>query len=118
MMNQASIDAIRAKPVVEFSHVIDGKHVAASDAQTMDIVSPINGQQLTTVARGTAADMQSAIAAARQAFDDKRWAGQAPAARKKVLLKWAELIEAHALELAVLAGFCSRHHSLLRRGAG
>lgn len=101
-MNQASIDAIRAKPVVEFSHVIDGKHVAASDAQTMDIVSPINGQQLTTVARGTAVDMQSAIAAARQAFDDKRWAGQAPAARKKVLLKWAELIEAHALELAVL----------------
>ena len=101
-MDQASIDAIRAQPVADFLHIIDGKPVAASDAQTMDVLSPINGQLLTRVARGTAADMQQAIAIARDAFEDKRWARQAPVARKKVLLKWAELIEAHALELAVL----------------
>ena len=46
--------------------------------------------------------MDAAIAAARAAFEDGRWASQAPAARKKVLMKWAELIEANALELAVL----------------
>jgi len=101
-MDQASIDAIRAQPVTDFLHIIDGKPVAASDAQTMDVLSPINGQLLTRVARGTAADMQQAIATARGAFEDKRWAGQSPAARKKVLLKWAELIEANALKLAVL----------------
>ena len=39
---------------------------------------------------------------ARAAFEDRRWAGQPPAARKKVLMKWADLIEANALELAVL----------------
>ena len=54
------------------------------------------------MARGTAADMEAAIASARAAFDDRRWAGQSPAARKKVLLKWADLIQANALELAVL----------------
>jgi len=46
--------------------------------------------------------MQAAIMAARKAFDDQRWAGQPPALRKKVLLKWADLIDANALELAVL----------------
>ncbi|MFK7838336.1 MAG: aldehyde dehydrogenase family protein [Sulfitobacter sp.] len=101
-MDQTKINALRAQPVASFSHLIDGKHVPASDGGMMDVLSPINGQILTQVARGTAADMEAAIASARAAFDDRRWAGQPPAARKKVLMKWADLIEAHALELAVL----------------
>ena len=101
-MDQQQIDTFRAQPVSAFSHLIDGKHVPASDGGTMDIISPIDGQVLTQVARGTAADMEAAIASARAAFEDRRWAGQPPAARKKVLMKWADLIEANALELAVL----------------
>ena len=102
MLEQGKIDALRAQPVQAFSHLIDGRHVAASDGATMDIISPIDGKVLTTAARGTAADMEAAIAAARAAFEDRRWAGQPPSARKKVLMKWADLIEANALELAVL----------------
>ncbi|MCL4124352.1 UNVERIFIED_CONTAM: hypothetical protein GTU68_009104 [Idotea baltica] len=68
----------------------------------MDVLSPLDGQVLTTIAKGTTADMESAIASARAAFDDRLWAGQPSAARKKVLLKWADLIESNALELAVL----------------
>ncbi len=101
-MDQNRIDALRAEPVAAFSHLIDGRSVAASDGAVMDVISPIDGQVLTTVARGTKADMYSAIASARAAFEDRRWAGQPPAARKKVLSKWADLIEANALELAVL----------------
>ncbi len=101
-MDQSQIDALRAKPVPAFAHLIDGQHVASSDGATMDIISPIDGSVLTTTARGTAGDMHAAIASARAAFEDRRWAGQPPAARKKVLMKWADLIEAHALELAVL----------------
>jgi 4-(gamma-glutamylamino)butanal dehydrogenase len=101
-MDQSKIDTLRAQPVPAFSHLIDGKHMPASDGATMDILSPVDGQVLTTVARGTADDMEAAIASAREAFEDRRWAGQSPAARKKVLLKWADLIEANALELAVL----------------
>lgn len=101
-MDQTRIDALRAHPVPVFGHLIEGKHVPASDGAVMDVISPINGQVLTTMAAGTAADMQAAIASARAAFNDGRWAGQPPAARKKVMLKWADLIEAHALELAVL----------------
>lgn len=101
-MDQKKIDTLRAQPVPAFSHLIDGKHVSASDGGTMDILSPIDGSVLTTTAKGTAADMEAAIASARAAFEDRRWAGQPPAARKKVLMKWADLIEANALELAVL----------------
>jgi gamma-glutamyl-gamma-aminobutyraldehyde dehydrogenase len=42
------------------------------------------------------------VAAARAAFDDGRWARMAPTGRKKVLHRLADLIEKHALELAVL----------------
>ncbi len=101
-MDQAKIDALRAQPVPAFSHLIEGKHVAASDGAVMEVLSPIDGQVLTTVAKGTTADMEAAIASARAAFEDGRWANQPPAVRKKVLLKWADLIEANALELAVL----------------
>ncbi|WP_298936191.1 aldehyde dehydrogenase family protein [uncultured Ruegeria sp.] len=101
-MDQNKIDTLRAELVPSFSHLIDGRHLPASDGATMDVVSPINGQVLTTMARGTVADMEAAITSARAAFEDRRWAGQPPAARKKVLMKWADLIEAHALELAVL----------------
>jgi gamma-glutamyl-gamma-aminobutyraldehyde dehydrogenase len=101
-MDQAKIDALRAQPVPAFSHLIEGKYVAASDGAVMEVLSPIDGQVLTTVAKGTTADMEAAIASARAAFEDGRWANQPPAVRKKVLLKWADLIEANALELAVL----------------
>lgn len=101
-MEQSKIDALRARPVSAQMHLIDGRHVGASDGGMMEIISPIDGQILTTMANGTANDMDAAIASARRAFEDRRWSGQSPAARKKVLLKWAELIEASALELAVL----------------
>ena len=101
-MDQSKIDALRAAPVAPRLHLIDGKSVPASDGCMMDIISPLDGQVLTRAAKGTVADMDAAIASARAAFTDRRWAGQPPAARKKVLMKWADLIEAHALELAVL----------------
>lgn len=101
-MDQGKIDALRAHPVSPQAHLIEGRKVSASDGATMDVLSPIDGQVLTRMARGTAADMHAAIASARAAFEDRRWAGQPPAARKKVLMQWADLIETHALELAVL----------------
>ena len=101
-MDQNTIDGLRTQVIAPRGHLIDGALVPASDGGVMDVLSPLDGQVLTQVAKGTAADMDSAIASARAAFEDKRWAGQPPATRKKVMLKWADLIEANALELAVL----------------
>jgi len=54
------------------------------------------------IARGRAEDIDAAVASARAAFADARWAGKAPAARKKVLQRFAEKILAARDELALL----------------
>ncbi|MEY4749167.1 MAG: hypothetical protein RIQ60_1381 [Pseudomonadota bacterium] len=81
---------------------IDGRRVAALDGQTYAKSSPIDGRALAQVARGQAGDIDAAVTAARAAFEDGRWAGQSPAARKKVLQKFAEAILAARDELALL----------------
>jgi gamma-glutamyl-gamma-aminobutyraldehyde dehydrogenase len=81
---------------------IGGRRVDAVGGQTFDCLSPIDGRSLGAVARGQAADVDAAVASARAAFDDRRWAGKPPAARKKVLQRFAEHILAAREELALL----------------
>lgn len=101
-MNQNEIERLRTKIVPPAMHFIDGMSVPASNGDTMPVTSPIDGSLLTTMARGTRNDADRAISAARLAFEDGRWSGLPPAARKKALLTWADLIETNAQELAVL----------------
>lgn len=102
MLDQGRIDALRAEPVAAQGHLIGGQVVIASDGGVMETTSPIDGAVLTTLARGTAEDVARAVNVARDAFEDGRWSRQPPAARKKVMQRWAELIEAEALALAVM----------------
>ncbi len=81
--------------------LINGERVAARDGQTFDCISPVDGRLLTQVARCGAADIDAAVAAARGAFEDRRWAGKAPAVRKRIMIKFAELIQANGDLLAL-----------------
>jgi acyl-CoA reductase-like NAD-dependent aldehyde dehydrogenase len=81
---------------------IDGSYVPAASGETFDAVSPRDGTVIAQVAAGDAEDVDRAVAAARRAFDDKRWAGMAPAKRKRILTKFADLIRANAEEIALL----------------
>jgi gamma-glutamyl-gamma-aminobutyraldehyde dehydrogenase len=81
---------------------IDGRRLDAADGATFECRSPIDGRLLAAVARGGAADIDRAVASARRAFADGRWARQAPAARKKVLLRFAECLLAARDELGLL----------------
>ena len=82
--------------------LIAGQRIGAADGETFASRSPIDGRSLADVARGKAPDVDAAVRAARRAFDDGRWAHQPPAARKKVLQRFAELILAARDELALL----------------
>jgi 4-guanidinobutyraldehyde dehydrogenase/NAD-dependent aldehyde dehydrogenase len=64
-------------------------------------VNPANGKVIAQVASCDAADVDLAVASARKAFDAGHWSRRAPAARKKVLLRFAELIRKHREELAL-----------------
>jgi len=81
---------------------INGQRVAALSGATFDCISPIDGKKLTDVARCEAADIDLAVQAARQAFEDRRWAGLAPAARKRILIRFADLVLQYRDELALL----------------
>ncbi|MBB4844861.1 gamma-glutamyl-gamma-aminobutyraldehyde dehydrogenase [Paucibacter oligotrophus] len=81
---------------------IGGQRVSSVDGLTFDCISPIDGRNLGQIARGQAGDIDRAVQAARSAFDDGRWAARPPAARKKVLLKFADKILAAKEELALL----------------
>lgn len=82
--------------------VIEGQRRGAADGATFDKHSPIDGRLLGPVARGQAVDVDAAVKSARAAFEDGRWAGQAPAVRKKILQRFAERILAAKDELALL----------------
>lgn len=82
--------------------LINGQRVNAVNEQTFDCLSPVDGRLLTTVARCAQADVDAAVAAARSAFEDKRWCGMAPAARKRVMIQFADQLLAHADELALM----------------
>jgi gamma-glutamyl-gamma-aminobutyraldehyde dehydrogenase len=82
--------------------VIDGVRAAAADGATFEKRSPIDNRALGAVTRGRAADIDAAVRAARAAFEDRRWAGRAPAARKKILQRFAEKIIGARDELALL----------------
>jgi gamma-glutamyl-gamma-aminobutyraldehyde dehydrogenase/4-guanidinobutyraldehyde dehydrogenase/NAD-dependent aldehyde dehydrogenase len=81
---------------------IDGQRADARSGQRFDCISPVDGRKLAEVARCAGADVDAAVAAARAAFDDRRWAGKAPAERKRVLVRFADLMLAHRDELALL----------------
>lgn len=102
MLDQDRINELRHQEVAPGQQLIDGVSCGASDGAVMEVLSPLDGQVLTTIPAGTGEDVARATAAARRAFEEGRWAGLAPAARKAVMLKWAALVEEHALELAVL----------------
>ena len=82
--------------------VINGQRVAALGGQTFDCISPVDGRLLTQVARCAQADVDAAVQAARDAFEDRRWSGLAPAARKRIMIKFADQLLAHAEELALM----------------
>ncbi len=80
---------------------IDGRYVAAGSGATFDCINPANGRLIARVASCEAADVDLAVASARRAFEAGHWSRRAPAARKKVLLRFAELIRKHREELAL-----------------
>lgn len=81
--------------------VINGERVAAHDGRTFDCISPVDGRVLASVARCARADIDAAVGAARAAFEDRRWQGLSPAQRKRVMIKFADQLLAHADDLAL-----------------
>ena len=81
---------------------IDGRFVDAASGKTFDCVSPIDGRVICAVSECESEDVERAVVAARRAFDSGIWAETPPVHRKRTLIKFAQLIEQHGEELALL----------------
>lgn len=81
---------------------IDGGYRPAISGKTFDGVNPATGDVIAKVAACGAEDVDLAVIKAREAFEDGRWSGLPPAARKDVLIRLAKLMTRNARELAVL----------------
>jgi gamma-glutamyl-gamma-aminobutyraldehyde dehydrogenase len=101
-LDQKDIDALRHVAIPDAQLFIAGKWQASQSGAMLDAVSPLNGQVIAQISEAGTKDVDQAVAAARASFTKGSWSRSAPAERKKVLLKIADLIDKHAVELAVL----------------
>ena len=100
-LSQSDITRLAALPVRRGQLLIEGRWQDGENGES-EVLSPIDGKALTTLALASAADVARAVASARAAFEDGRWSRMAPAGRKAVLHRLADLIGKNAGELAVL----------------
>lgn len=80
---------------------INGQWEDAVSGGTFPSINPATGETIAHVAAGDTADIDLAVKAARAAFEGE-WGKTSPAERGRILHKFADQIEAHAEELAML----------------
>jgi acyl-CoA reductase-like NAD-dependent aldehyde dehydrogenase len=81
---------------------IDGEYVDAASGETFDCISPGSGRVIASVAACDSQDVDRAVRGARAAFESGVWSRIAPKKRKRVLLRFAELVREERDELALL----------------
>lgn len=81
---------------------IGGKWVTPQGIGRIEVINPTTEQVIASVPDGTEADLDLAVAAAREAFDHGPWPRMAPAERGAVLKKVADLLAAEMSEMAEL----------------
>lgn len=82
------------------------QYVDASTSTRMSCYSPEDNSLITdNVHKAVEKDVNAAVIAARAAF--KKWTHTPPSVRASILLKFANLIEVHADQIALLEAVCA-----------
>ena len=84
------------------THFINGEAAPSTGTSRIDVVNPATGAVISSISDATKSDVDAAVDAARQAFEHESWRDMKPAQRASLLSKYADIIEAHADELAML----------------
>jgi 4-guanidinobutyraldehyde dehydrogenase / NAD-dependent aldehyde dehydrogenase len=98
----STIDDVLTDLAIRTQAFIDGEYVDAASGETFDCVNPATGQTIASVAACDAEDVDRAVRGARAAFESGVWSRLAPKQRKRVLVRFAELVREHRDELALL----------------
>lgn len=82
--------------------LIDNRWVESASGETFSTCNPATGEEICRVAAAGAADVDRAVSVARRAFEKGPWRKMNASERGRLLYRLADLIEAHADELARL----------------
>jgi malonate-semialdehyde dehydrogenase (acetylating) / methylmalonate-semialdehyde dehydrogenase len=82
----------------QITHFIDGKRSAGQSGRTAEVFNPNTGQVQSLVPMASKSEVDAAVASAAQA--QKEWAAFNPQRRARVLMKFVELVNEHADEIA------------------
>ncbi|MEO7005955.1 MAG: 5-carboxymethyl-2-hydroxymuconate semialdehyde dehydrogenase [Terrimesophilobacter sp.] len=89
----------------KIQHFIGGNFVDSASGATFDVLDPVSNQTYVTAAAGRAEDIDRAVAAATDAFQNGPWPRMKARARARILNKIADLVEARDAQLAELETF-------------
>ncbi|GFQ03048.1 aldehyde dehydrogenase family 2 member c4 [Phtheirospermum japonicum] len=90
-------------PKIKFTKLfINGDFIDSISGKTFETTDPRTGEVIAKIAEGDKDDINLAVKAARLAFDHGPWPRLAGCERRRIMLKFADLINEHADELAAL----------------
>nr|QII68909.1 benzaldehyde dehydrogenase [Hypericum calycinum] len=96
-------DSSLVLPEIKFTKLfINGEFVDSLSGKTFETIDPRNGEVSAKVAEGDKEDVDLAVKAARHAFDHGPWPRMSGSARGRIMMKFADLIDEHAEEIAAL----------------
>ena len=78
---------------------IDGKAVAATRTDLLDVVNPATGDLLARISHASEADVDRAVQSASRAFESVEWSGMSNRTRAKLVNKLADVFEANLEEI-------------------
>lgn len=79
-----------------YKNFVGGEWVDAVEGATMDVINPATGEKIAEVPRGTQADVDRAVEAAKKALPG--WLETTPGERGEMMLKLADLLEENGSE--------------------
>jgi len=94
--------AQKAKSQLETRLFIDGEFCDSVQGRSFATIDPATGETLVKVVKGMPEDIDRAVAAAKTAFRSGCWSRIAPRERMDILYRFADLIDEHAEQLAIL----------------
>lgn len=102
LLNASEYAALAAKLAFPDQAFIDGAFRPSISGATFRTTNPATDEVLADISACNAGDVDFAVAKAKEAFKDGRWRNLPPSRRKRILLKFADLLEQHAHELATM----------------
>ena len=105
-MSEQKTESFRPKNLPEkIQHYINGEHVDSIDGDTFDVLNPVTNEAYIQAASGKVADIDAAVAAAKDAFENGPWPKMLPRERSRILHKIADIVESRGDDLAEMECF-------------